>query len=196
MTMGKVLLPLTAALVFSFGSSLVFAAGPPSGLDVNVVNTPSVNVTNTPSVTVTNTSANPVQVTGTLTGTVTTTVAQNRITQSSEPTCDVLNRCFVKFPAVPANKLLRVTRIFGTMYFSNVNAFVALDRNNLDGQLFVRPLAPFNGAYLGTTLSFNEDTDVVFKGGEIPIVEIGTSGTLVVSGFNILGLTDELLDAN
>jgi hypothetical protein len=72
--------------------------------------------------------------------------------------------------------------------------FVALDRNDFSTNVFVRPLTPFAGAYLGFTLSFNEAADVVFEAGETPIVEMGTAGTFDRNSFNRLGITGELLD--
>ena len=67
------------------------------------------------------------------------------------------------------------------MYFSNVDAFVALDI--------------FPAAYLSTVLSFNEETDAVFTAGQVPIVEMGTAGTFVVSIFNRFSITGDLEDA-
>jgi hypothetical protein len=156
-------------------------AGPPNGLAVQVLNTPLPVQVNTP-----------LEVTGTV-----NVPSQSRsfFFQSSVPTCDASNRCSVTFPAVPAGKVLRVTRIHGALYFSNVDAFVALDLNNLNGQLFVKPLTPFSGAYLGPTLSFNESTEVIFTAGQIPIVEIGTGTSFNQNTFNRLGLTGELINA-
>src|SRR5215471_9244969 len=80
--------------------------GPPGGLGVQVLNTP-LPVTGA--------------VTTTITGTVNAKIVSTPFFQSSVPTCDVLNRCFVKFPAVPAGKRLRVTRIHGAMYLTNAD---------------------------------------------------------------------------
>jgi hypothetical protein len=115
--------------------------------------------------------------------------------QSSAPVCDAVNRCTVTFPVVPPGKFLRVTRIHGAMYFLNADAFVALDLNNTNGQLFVMPVHPFNAAYLGSALSFNEATDIVFTAGQVPIVEMGTTGSFVTTSFNRLGITGDLEDA-
>jgi hypothetical protein len=156
--------------------------GPPSGLGVQVLNTP-------------------LPVTGAVTTTVAGTVNAKIVPtstpffQSSLPTCDALNRCFVKFPAVPVGKRLRVTRIHGALYSSNVDAFVALDLNDLNGQVFVEQLHAFPAAYLGFTLSFNEATDVVFTAGQVPIVEMGTGAMFTSTNFNRLGITGDLQDA-
>jgi hypothetical protein len=165
-------------LVLLFATALTPAAlaqgppGPPnSTLGVKVVNTPLP-----------------------ITGTVTATVTPKLFFELSAPTCDVTNRCFVKFPAVPANKILRVTHIQGAFFNTTIAAFVALDLNDFNTNVFVRPLTPFPGAYLGFTLSFNEAVDVVFKAGETPIVEMGAAGPFNVNSFNRLGITGELLD--
>jgi hypothetical protein len=150
-------------------------AGPPNGLGVQVLNTP-------------------LPVTGDITGTVKAKIVSTPFFQSSVPTCDATNRCSVKFPAVPTGKRLRVTRIHGALYFSNDEAFVALDLDNLNGQVFVVPVHPFAAAYLGATLSFNESTDVVFTAGQTPIVEMGTGGRFFTSSFNRLGITGDLQD--
>jgi len=150
-------------------------AGPEGGLGVQVLNTP-------------------LPVTGTVTGSVTAQITQKLYYHSSGPTCDAVNRCFVKFPAVPANKLLRVTHVHGAFFFTDANAFVSLDRNDLNTNVWVLPLTRFTAAYLGATLSFNEATDLVFEPGEIPILELGTTGTFVANTFNKLGITGELID--
>jgi len=157
--------------------------GPPNGLGVQVLNVP-LPVTGTTTTTITGTVP--------VTGTVNVVSGETPFFQSSVPTCDALNRCFVKFPAVPAGMRLRVTRIHGAFYNSNVEAFVALDLNDLNGQVFVTPVHPFAAAYLGTALSFNEATDVVFAAGQTPIVEMGTAGTFNPTTFNRLGITGVL----
>ena len=163
-------------------------AGPPNGLGVQVLNTP-LPVTGTVTTTISGTT----NVAGTVNAKIVPT--STPFFQSSVPTCDVLNRCSVKFPAVPTGKRLRVTRIHGAMFFSNVEAFASLDLNDLNDQLFVEPVHPFNAAYLGPTLSFNDATDVVFTAGQVPIVEMGTGGTFIKSDFNRLGITGNLEDA-
>src|SRR5262249_21631407 len=143
--------------------------------------------------TVTTTSTGTTTVTGTVNAKIVPT--STPFFQSSVPTCDVLNRCFVKFPAVPTGKRLRVTRIHAAMYLTNIDAFVALDVDGLNGQVFVEQLHPFPAAYLGPTLSFNEATDVVLTAGQVPFVEMGTGGTFITSSFNRLGITGDLQDA-
>jgi hypothetical protein len=157
-------------------------AGPPNGQGVQVLNTPlDVHVLNTP-----------LQVTGTV-----NVPSQSRsfFFQSSVPTCDLLNRCSVTYPAVPAGKILRVTRIQGLLFLATANAFVALDLNSLNTQLIVKPVTLFPAAYFGQTLSFDEATEVIFAAGQIPIIEMGTTGTFNSNPFNRLGLAGELFDA-
>ena len=150
-------------------------AGPPEGLGVQVLNTP-------------------LPITGTVTGNVTATITPTMYFSLSKPTCDISNRCSVTFPEVPAGKILRVTHIHGNLFNTNAPAFVALDMNNFDTNVFVRQLAPFAGAYLGATLSFNEATDVVFEAGQIPIIEVGSTVAFNQTTFNRVGITGELLD--
>ena len=165
-------------------------AGPPGGLAVQIVNTPlPVHIAD---------GAVPVtgNVTATVAGEVTAKIAPtNLFFQTKAPTCDLANRCFVKFPAVPDGKVLRVTRITGALFNTNADAFVALDLDNFATNLFVLSVKPFGGAYLGPTLSFNADTDVVFEAGQSPIIEMGTTGTFDKNSFNRLNLTGELIDA-
>jgi hypothetical protein len=128
-----------------------------------------------------------------VTGAVLARLSPELFFQSSAPTCDALNRCFVKFPTVPAGKRLRLTRIHGAMYFSDRDAFVAVDINDLNHQLLIRPLPLFPAAYFGPMLSFNEATDLVFEAGQTPLVEVGTSSEFPPNAFNRLGITGELI---
>ena len=179
--------PIMLALLVTAG--VAFAAHPaaaqgnqppPPNLGVTVLNVP-IPVTQSGTWSVT------------LAGTPLVEVAQTPVSESVAPTCDAVNRCFVQFPAVPEGYRLRVTRLHGALFFQTADAFVALDRDNLNTTLFLAPIVRFPAAYNGTVLSFNIDTDFVFGPGQRPIVEVGTAGTFGSSSFNRLGLTGEFV---
>jgi hypothetical protein len=94
------------------------------------------------------------------------------------PTRPFLNVYHADFPAVPAGKRLKLTRISGFIWSvnsSNSGAFVAV---NDPGGTFARvgfPIFHQPMAYWGTTYSFNIGVDYVFEAGQSPRVEMGVS---------------------
>jgi hypothetical protein len=109
-------------------------------------------------------------------------------------TCPFLNQCLGQFPAVPAGKRLRLTRISGFFRFSNINAFVTLGIQGASSPMFAFPLTPFSGAYYGALLSFNEEVDVYLEAGQSPVLEVGSGSTFATFLPNVLTLSGYLVD--
>ena len=88
------------------------------------------------------------------------------------------NVYYADFPAVPAGKRLKVTRISGFVWnvdSSNTGAFVAL---NDPGSSFARVAFPLSHpvfAYYGTGYSFNQEVDFIYEAGQSPRVEMGVN---------------------
>jgi hypothetical protein len=95
------------------------------------------------------------------------------------PTRPFLNSYSADFPAVPAGKRLKLTRISGFVWgvpSSNSGAFVSL--NDPNGGIYPRvawPLSYETFAYFGFGYHFNLEVDHTFEAGQSPKVEMGVS---------------------
>ena len=113
-------------------------------------------------------------------------------------TCPFLNLCTATFPAVPAGKRLEVKFIaawvrtgdptstgIGSLHADNVTATTVR---------LLFPISAFAAAYYQAAFVFNEQVNVVFEAGEAPVLELGTSGSLIDSPFNKMTVTGVLVD--
>jgi hypothetical protein len=82
------------------------------------------------------------------------------------------------FPAVPAGRRLKLTRISGWIQFvdaSNLGAFVSINNPGTGQPRVAFPLSSFIAAYFGRVYSFDIETDFIFEAGQSPRVEMGVS---------------------
>jgi len=96
------------------------------------------------------------------------------------PTRPFGNAYIAEFPAVPAGKRLKLTKITGLIRFvdsANVGAFVSVNNPapTADAPRLIVPLSQFGAAYYGQVYSFSIDVDYIFNAGEAPRVEVGVA---------------------
>ena len=114
--------------------------------------------------------------------------------ESLAPTCGFTNQCISTFATVPAGKRLRVTSISGLFFFTNVSGFIGFHHPTVSSIMF--PVAPFNGAYNGPLISFNQVVDRFYEAGQAPSLEFGVSSpsTIFNDSRNRLTITGYLVD--
>lgn len=114
--------------------------------------------------------------------------------ESLAPTCGFTNQCISTFATVPAGKRLRVTSISGAFFFTNVSGFIGFHHPAVGSIMF--PVAPFNAAYFGTVVSFNQQVDRFYEAGQTPSLEFGVQSpnTIFVDSRNRLTITGYLVD--
>ncbi|HEX9194888.1 MAG TPA: hypothetical protein VF854_02630 [Azonexus sp.] len=115
------------------------------------------------------------------------------------PTCQYTNQCLGTFPAVPAGKRLRITSIAGFFVGTNVSGFAALYVDSQSDFRFAFPVAPFNAAYYGAMLSFNQPVDFFVEASHAPVLELGIpagSGGIYVDTRNKFTVSGYLVDAS
>ena len=116
------------------------------------------------------------------------------------PNCGFSNQCTATFPAVPAGKRLRVTAAaaFVRSNTSSGSHLFALHRNDVSGAngVFLMMLPPLPAAYYGAVASTNQNVDVIYEAGEVPILELGLSAGLggITASSARLTLTGYLVD--
>ena len=93
-----------------------------------------------------------------------------------DATCPYANVCGATFPAVPAGKRLRVTRIGVSWRDETVGAFLALDLNTLLNPKLIFPVSSGGFAYYGNGYYHSLQVDYYFEAGEAPVLEMGTGG--------------------
>ena len=96
---------------------------------------------------------------------------------SITPSRPFQNVYYADFPAVPAGKRLKLTRIsawIANANTSNTGAFVAVNDPAGDPRLGYA-IGISNHAYWGNVYSFQIETDYVFEAGQSPRVEMGVN---------------------
>jgi hypothetical protein len=175
--------------------------GPPSGLNVNVVNTPlpvtgsvTGTVTLAPGTAVEATVVNPANM-PTLTSSIDDrgrVAYQSTITQACDATTHF---CTFTFPPVPSSHRLVINHISGDVrYQSNANHTIVF-LNTSTGGLVGRQFYQFFPPVLGGETVFDQSVLVYFDGGtafEVNVEDL--SGAFVGSGSQIMTVTGYLLD--
>jgi hypothetical protein len=160
-------------------------AGPSGGLAVNVVGG-SLSVNGT--IAATQSGDWKVQVQST----------ETPVFKSVAPTCDFGNRCFVVSDVVPDGKILKVTKLHGTVR-TNADGTVAFHLDGPDGDLLVALPSPhFVGAFHGQLVGFSFDTELIVSAGHKAAIEVAVGaglGGIPKDDRNRIGLTGVYMDA-
>lgn len=94
------------------------------------------------------------------------------------PNRTVTNVYQIVFPAVPAGRRLKLTRITGLIRqvdSANLGAFLSINDPITNQPRIAFPLNHFVMAYYGRVYSFDIETDLIYEAGQSPRLEMGVS---------------------
>lgn len=120
--------------------------------------------------------------------------ARNPYFHTIAVTCPFTNSCYATFPAVPAGKRLRVTRIGAFARFQPNGGFLALDLTYGGIPVVAFPVSPMNLNYFGNCISADFAVDYYFEAGQTPVLELGNGAGWSTSPLPNVRITGYLVD--